>query len=236
MTKRFWKAAAAEVAANGHAISLDGRPVRTPGRLPLVVPSPRLAAAIVAEWNAVEGAVDPAAMRLTGLANASIERVAPATSTFAAGIARYAESDLLCYRAEAPQPLAERQAAAWNSLLAWAEGRFGIEFAITTGVMHVAQPPATVAVLSEEVAALDPFVLAPLSQVVTLTGTLIGGLALLEGAVDADALWTAAHIDEAWQAEQWGEDAEAARALAARRADYDAAVSFLSLLADSPQT
>ncbi|KQT31345.1 ATPase [Sphingomonas sp. Leaf412] len=221
--KRFWK----EVTVDGDGgVRLDERPVRTPGRLPLILPTRALADAVAKEWRGVGETVDPRAMPLTGLANAAIERVGAAT---AADLARYGDSDLLYYRADAPEPLVARQGAAWDPLLDWARTRYDVHFDVVAGVMHRAQPAATVARLADAVAARDRFALAALSQVVTLTGTLVGALALAEGAVDADALWRAAHVDEDWQAELWGADESAAAVRANRRRDYDAAVRFMEL-------
>ncbi|MEH3041782.1 MAG: ATPase [Sphingomonas paucimobilis] len=224
--KRFWQ----EVAVTSEGgIALDGRPVRTPGRLPLVVPFTALAEAIADEWRAVEETIDPRAMPLTGLANAAIERIAPDAPAFAGGIAVYGGSDLLCYRAK-PGPLADRQAAIWDKVLDWARTRYGVDFNVTDGVMPVEQPPLTLARLREAVVALSPWELAPLSPIVSLTGSLLLGLAVVERAIDADSAWAAAHVDEDWQAEQWGEDALAAETRAARRADYRAAIRFLDLI------
>ena len=224
--KRFWN----EVSVEDGAIRLDGRPVRTPGRARLAVPYPRLAEAIAHEWRAVGETVDPRAMPLTGLANAAIDRIAPHTSAFAAGLARYGESDLLYYRAESPEPLIDRQRAAWDPLLDWARRRYDVHFEIATGVMHRPQPAATIVRLAEAVAARNPFELAGLSSIVTVTGSLVAALALLEGGADAETVWTASQVDEAWQAEQWGEDPLATRARDAHRADFDAGARFIELL------
>lgn len=224
--KRFWT----DVEIADGAILLDGKPVRTPGRLPLVLPTPALAAAVADEWRAVSGEIDPRAMPMTGLANAAIEPVAADRARFAAALARYGESDLLCYRAEGPPPLVERQAAAWEPLLDWAQARYDVHFAVTAGVMHVAQPAATIARLGEAVAALDTFTLAGLSPVVSLSGSLVAGLALIEGAADADTVWAAAQVDEAWQVEMWGEDWLATETRRLQRAEFDAGVRFLGLL------
>lgn len=224
--KRFWKDVA--VTPEG-GIALDGRPVRTPGRLPLVVPFPTLAEAIADEWRAVGETIDPRAMPLTGLANAAIERIAPDAPTFAGGIAVYGGSDLLCYRAE-PGPLAERQVAAWDPVLDWARERYRVEFVIADGVMPVEQPPRTLARLREVVVALSSWQLAPLSPVVGLTGSLLLGLGVVERAIDADTAWRAAHVDEDWQVEQWGEDALAAETRAMRAAECGAAIRFLDLI------
>lgn len=227
--KRFWQDVTVAAEGDGYVISLDGRAIRTPGRLPLVVPSLALAETIAEEWRAVAGEIAPAAMRLTGLANAAVERIAPDPAPHIAGIAAYGESDLLCYRADGPEPLVVREAAAWDPLLAWATARYDVHFEVTQGVIHRPQPPATVARLTEAVMARDAFALAALSPIVSITGTLVGGLALDEGAIDAAALWEAATVDETWQAEIWGEDTQAAQSLAAKRTEYDAAVGFLGL-------
>lgn len=228
--KRFWKDAAAVPAEGGHDIHLDGKPVRTPGRVSLTLPSPALAEAIAEEWRAVGETIDPRAMPLTGLANAAIDRIAPDPAAFAAGLAKYGESDLLCYRADHPLELQLRQQAAWDTLLHWARARYGIDPVTTTGVMHRPQSPETVARLAETVATRSPFELAALSPLVTVTGSLIAALALLEGAATSEDIWSAANLDEDWQVEHWGEDDLARKARTARRADFDAGARFLSLL------
>lgn len=228
--KRFWTEVGVVADAEGHAIRLDGKPVRTPGRLPLIVPTPALAEAIAGEWRAVSGDIDPRAMRLTGLANAAIERIAPDPGAFAAGLAGYAETDLLCYRADSPASLVARQATVWDPLLDWAGRRYDIGFTLTTGILHQPQPPATIDRLAGALASRDAFRLAALSPIVTIGGSLVAALALDEGVIDADSAWTATHLDELWQEEQWGEDDLATRARAARRGDFDAAARFLGLV------
>jgi chaperone required for assembly of F1-ATPase len=223
--KRFWKT----VTIVDGAIELDGRPVRTPARAALTLPTPQLAEAVAEEWRSVGEELDPRAMPLTGLANAAIDQIAPNPAPFAADLARYGESDLLCYRAELPEPLVARQAAQWDPLLDWARTRYDVHFETTAGIMHRPQPAATIARLQEVVAALDPFQLAALSPLVTISGSLVAALALLEGAADRETVWRAAQLDEDWQAEQWGEDELATRAREVRRADFDAAVRFLRL-------
>ena len=228
--KRFWKEVSVEPEGDGWGIRLDGRPVKTPARAPLTIPTEQLAGAIADEWRAVEEAIDPRAMPLTGLANAAIDRVAPHQEAFAQGLARYAEADLACYRAEGPRGLVERQEQEWNRLLAWARQRYDVDFATTSGVVHVEQPPATVERLNHAVAALDPFRLAGLSPLVRVGGSLIAALAVLEKAVTPDQAWDAVSIDERWQLEQWGADPEAEAALENRRRDFFAAARFLELL------
>jgi chaperone required for assembly of F1-ATPase len=230
--KRFWKTAEAVSRADGWAIELDGRPVRTPARELLVLPTEALARALAGEWAAVDEEVDPRALPLTGLANAAIDRVTPERIAFAEGLARYGESDLACYRAESPRELVERQEAQWDALLAWGRRRFDVDFRTTSGVVHVAQPQATVDRLAHAVAALDPFRLAGLSPLVTIGGSLIAALALLEGALTTEQAWEAVTVDDAWQLEQWGADAEAEAALENRRRDFFAAARFLELLGE----
>ena len=228
--KRFWEEVAVTREGEGHGIALDGRPVRTPSRAALAVPTTRLAEAIADEWRAVKGDVKPRAMPLTGLANAAIDRVAPDSRAFAAGLSRYAISDLLCYRAEDEGPLLDRQRAAWDPLLSWARERYDIHFEVAAGVMPIAQPRATLARLEEAMAARSAFELAALSPIVTVTGSLVAALALAEAAEDAATIWRAARVDQDWQEELWGLDALAEAATAAHRADFDAGARFLSLL------
>ncbi len=228
--KRFWT----DVTIAGGGVLLDGRPVRTPGRLPLVLPTAALADAVAAEWRAVDGEIDPRAMRLTGLANAAIERIAPNPGVFADGLATYAETDLLCYRTDEPAELAARQAAMWDPPLDWARARYDVHFTLATGIVHRPQPAATVTRLAEALGAQPAWTLAPLSPIVTLTGSLVLALALAERAIDPDAAWAAAELDATWQAERWGEDALAAEAAAGRRAEFDAAVRFLRLVSADP--
>jgi chaperone required for assembly of F1-ATPase len=228
--KRFYKEAASVAVDGGHAVHLDGRPVRTPARAPLTVPTLALGQAIAAEWQAQGETIDPRAMPMTGFANAAIDQVAPNAKIFAAGIARYGESDLLCYRADGPDSLVQRQAEAWDPLLDWARDRYDIAFRVTSGILPVSQPLETIARLDHAVATLDPFLLAGLSTIVTLGGSLVCGLALVERAADPDHIWAATELDELWQAEQWGEDSQAAARRAQRRADFDAAVGFCALV------
>ena len=225
--KRFY--GLAEVGPS-NVILLDGRPVKTPSRQDLAPPSDTLAAAIAGEWNGQVEKVDPRAMPLTGLANAAIDRIAPDPRAFASKLAEYAEGDLACYRAEGPSALVARQESSWDPLLAWARRRYDVDFVTTFGLMHVAQPPATVERLSHAVAALDPFRLAGLSPLVTIGGSLVAALAVLENAITPEEAWEAVSVDDRWQFEQWGADAEAQTAMENRRRDFLAAARFLDLL------
>lgn len=228
--KRFWNEVAAVEGPGGFGVTLDGKPLKTPARAALEVPTQALADAIAGEWNEAGEEVDPRRMPLTGLANAAIDHARTDPDRFAASIARYAENDLTCYRAEGPTALVERQAEAWDALLGWARRRYDVDFATCSGVIHVAQPAETVRKLSHAVAVLDPFRLAGLSPLVTIGGSLVAGLAVLEEALPADAAWEAVSLDERWQLEQWGSDAEAEAALDARRRDFLAAARFLETL------
>jgi chaperone required for assembly of F1-ATPase len=228
--KRFWKDVAVVEEQAGFAILLDGRPVKTPARAPLSAPTEALAEAIAEEWRSVGETIDPPAMPLTGLANAAIDRVAPGKAAFAEGLTRYAESDLTCYRATGPQELVAVQETAWDALLGWARRRYDVDFTTTEGVTPVVQPPATVERLSHAGEALDAFRLAALSPLVEIGGSLVAALALLEHAITPLQAWDAVSIDERWQVEQWGADAEAEAAIENRRRDFLSAAQFLELL------
>jgi len=225
--KRFWKDAAMVEVERDFGLTLDGKSLKTPARAVLIVPTRALAAAIAAEWNDSADTIDPRAMPMTGLANAATDR---AGGEIAAGLAKFGESDLTCYRAADPTPLVDRQAEAWDALLDWARRRFDVDFATCSGIIHVPQPPETIRRLGHAVHALDRFRLAALSPLVTISGSLVAGLAVVEQAMPADAVWDAVTIDEQWQLEQWGSDAEAEAMLEARRTEFLAAARFVELL------
>lgn len=218
--KRFWSEVDVVAEAEGWAIALDGRAVRTPARAPLVLATEALAQAVAEEWAAQEGRVRPEAMPLTRAANSAIDKVAPQREAVVEMLAAYGATDLLCYRAEAPAALARRQAEAWDPLLAWARDALGAPLVATTGLVPVAQPDHALAALRGRIAAQDVFGLTALHDLVTLSGSLVIGLAAVEGARPADALWSCARLDEDWQESQWGRDAEAAEAAEARRWDF----------------
>jgi chaperone required for assembly of F1-ATPase len=229
--KRFWKTAnAAEAEGGGWEIRLDSRQVRTPARAVLVVPSRALADAIAEEWAAQPEEFDPRAMPLTGLANAAIDRMAADPDGFATGLARYAETDLLCYRAEEPPELVARQAAQWDPLLDWARERYDIHFELIGGIMHRPQPQATIERLTAAVHACDPLKMAGLSPLVTIGGSLVVGLAVLLEHIEAEAAFDITNLDELWQIEQWGEDYLARDLREAHKRDFLAAARFLTLL------
>lgn len=228
--KRFWKDVAVEREESGWTIKLDGRAVKTPARASLIVPTEGLANAIAEEWRSVDGTIDPGSMPLTGLANAAIDRVAPERQAFAESLARYAEADLACYRADGPRELIARQEKSWDELLGWARRRYDVDFVTTEELMHVAQPQGTVERLAHAVGALDAFRLAGLSPLVTIGGSLVAALAVLEKAESPEEAWDAVSIDERWQIQQWGADPEAEQAIESRRRDFFVAARFLELL------
>lgn len=228
--KRFYEAAEATRTSDGWAIALDGRAVKTPARKPLAMASRKLADAIAAEWAGQEGDIDPAAMPLTGLANAAIDQVAPCREDFAAEIAGYGETDLLCYRADSPAALSTQQCAAWDPILNWAAKRFDIAFETTTGIVHRPQPETTVARLKAATEAYGPFHLAGLSPLVRIGGSLVAALALAEKAFDEETVWAATTVDEDWQASHWGDDEDAIATRDARHREFSAGMRFLRLL------
>jgi len=227
LRKRFYSQAhVGEVGDDGFPLLLDGKPVKTPVRRALTAPTPALATAIAEEWNAQEAVIDPASMPLTRLANAVIDAVAGAMGPVAGEVAQYLGSDLLCYRAEAPAALTERQAQRWDPVLAWARDVLGARFVLAQGVMHVAQPSEAIAAVRATIPA-DPWRLGAVSAITTLTGSALLALALAQRALDAEAAWAAAHVDEDWQMSQWGSDEDALERRAYRRAEFDAAVAVL---------
>lgn len=228
--KRFWKEVAVVPQDGGWGVALDGRPMRTPHRAPLVVASTTLAEAIAAEWQAQGETIDPRAMPMTGLANAAIDLAAPGPVVFAEPVAAYAATDLFCYRDDRDAALQAEQVAAWNPILAWAEAQFGVEFIITQGILPVDQPPATVSALRAATLGHDPWRMTALTPLVTIGGSLVAGLACMAQAFHPEHLWDAVSLDQLYQERRWGVDAEAQAQRAAHKRDWDNAVRFLGLL------
>jgi chaperone required for assembly of F1-ATPase len=228
--KKFWKSAAVTPQDDGFTVTLDGRPLRTPARNALIVANSELAAAIAAEWDAQGEEVNPASMPITGLANATIDLVTPNAAEFAAPIAEYAVSDLLCYRDARDPILQAEQAAAWNPILNWAEAHFGIEFVITKGVLPVDQPEATIAALKSATMALPAAQLSPLAPLVTISGSLVSALAVIHKAFDAEEIWQAVALDDIYQEKRWGADPEGVKMLKQRHTDWHNAVRYLDLI------
>jgi len=231
--KRFWDNAAPAPEDMGWGVKLDGRAVRVPSGSALIVPSRALAAAIAAEWQAAGGEkggeMSYADVPLTRLAGTAQERIAPDPEPVILEIARYGETDLLCYRAELPEALAERQARLWQPWLDWAERRFGARLAVTTGIVHVRQAPSALAALAGAVAVFGPPQLAALGVAVPALGSLVLGLALADGAIDAHAASTAAMLDELFQEEIWGPDSAAQARRENVRTDIHHAATLMAL-------
>ena len=207
--KRSWKTVAIECQDAQHVILLDGKLVKTPAKATLAVPTHAMAEAIAAEWNAQKEKIDPRTMPNTRSANAAIDKVTPQKAEVAALIAAYGEDDFLCYRAPAPQELIERQKEAWDPLLSWAAEVLDAPLLTVEGVMHVEQPANSVINLTALVTAQTPFELAALHDLVSMSGSLVIGLAAQAGAFGNDDLWIRSRLDELWQIEHWGQDDDA---------------------------
>jgi chaperone required for assembly of F1-ATPase len=227
--KRFYRHAAPCAAAAGFAVALDGRLIKTPAKRDLVVPVAALAAAIAEEWNAQTAGLRPAAMPLTRLANITIDRDHLGREAIVRQTADYAATDLVCYRTADQPPLAARQRAVWQPLVEWAVLRYDAPLTVTAGVIPARQPEASLRAFGAAVAAQDDFALTALHAATTACGSLVIGLALVEGRLDAAAAFAASQLDESFQIEAWGEDAEAAERRRALAADIAAAERFLSL-------
>ncbi|MGI9382882.1 MAG: ATP12 family chaperone protein [Methyloligellaceae bacterium] len=230
LPKRFFKVARAERRGDGWLILLDDRPVRTPRKAELRLPTCDLAEAIVQEWSAQETVIDPATMPFTKLANTAIDRVRGREAEIVDEIVGFAGSDLLCYHADDPEELVALQAAVWDPVLAWMEERHGVRFKVGTGIVHVQQSEGSLLCIRELVGRLDAFHLTALHNMTTLTGSAILALAHAEGRLSADAAWAAAHVDEDWQISKWGEDAEATRRRERRRGEMMSSSKLLVLL------
>ena len=231
--RRFWTEVAVDEVAGGWAVRLDARPVRTPGRAEMVMPARGLAEAVAQEWAAQDSVLRPETMPLTRAVNSAIDRVAPDPAPVVAEIAGYGHSDLLCHRAPGPEGLVRRQAEGWDPLLDWAARELGVRLVPVTGVMPARQPAESLVALHGAVARFDAFGLTALGEAVALSGSAVLGLALAEGRASPAELWEIAQIDEVWQAEQWGEDAEAAATAALRQQAFERAAHMLALLRDA---
>lgn len=214
--KRFWQKAEVAQAEHGYAVTLDGRGVKTPAKTPLVVPTQALAQEIAAEWAAQQDRVNPATMPFTRMANSALDKVAPQHAAVADMLAAYGDSDLLCYRADSPAGLVDRQAAGWDPLLDWAEATYGARLVPVIGVMHHPQDPGALDRLTAQVHGQSAFALAAFHDLVSMSGSLVLALAVIRGERDPAEAWALSRIDETWQEEQWGVDEDAA-ALATRK-------------------
>jgi chaperone required for assembly of F1-ATPase len=229
--KRFYANAVVAEIADGFAVTLDGKPIRTPSGRQVVAPNREIADAIAAEWQAQQELIDPSTMPMTRFANSVITAVVDRVEAVTDDIAKYFQSDLLFYRAGHPEALVAREAAHWDPLLFWAADALGAHFILAEGIVHVRQPEAAVAAAR---AALpdDPWSIAAMHVITTLTGSALLALAFLRGVVDQDQVWAAAHVDEDWNSEKWGVDEEVAARRAVRLVDFRAAAVILRALHD----
>lgn len=229
LPKRFYEDVSVASDGDRIAIFLDGRPIRTPGKSPLAVPSRTLAEAIADEWRRQGDHIDPRSMPLTRLGNTAIDGVAPNKDAVIDDILAHARTDLLCYRATGPEGLLAKQAEHWDPVVAWARDGLGAPLNLTEGIVHVDQPESSISALAREIGKFDAFGLAGLHVMTALTGSALLALAVAGGRLSVDAAWAAAHVDEDWQISQWGEDEEAKTRRQARKLDFDAAVRLLEL-------
>ncbi|MBN8981652.1 MAG: ATPase [Rhizobiales bacterium] len=227
---KFYKDASVAEADGGFAVALDAKPIRTPGKKPLIAPSRDIAEAMAAEWNAQGEQIDPMSMPLTRLANSAIDGVADNTQAVVDDIAKYFGSDLLFYRAGFPEELIARQAQHWDPVLRWAADDLGAHFILTEGVVHVAQPDAAIAAAREKLPK-DVWPVAAMHVATTITGSALLALALKEGVLGPEQVWAAAHVDEDWNRDKWGADEEVEARRAARLRDFEAAALVIKALA-----
>ena len=232
---RFWTRASAEPVSDGWAVHLDAKPLLTPGKAPLVVPTAPLARAIAAEWDAIEGVILPETLHFTRFSNSALDRVTPRREHVIDDLAAYGTTDLLCYRAEAVSGLAGRQAEAWDPWLTWAAETLSAPLRTTTGLAPVPQPEASLAALRSAVADADSFVLAALHELVALSGSLVLGLAVRRRALQGESAWDHSRVDEMWQIERWGADDEAEAANGIKRRDFLNAERMIVLLGPTPE-
>ncbi len=227
--KRFWTTATVAACEGGFTVRLDARPVKTPGKNLLVVPTEGLARAIAAEWDAQTGLIRPETMPYTRGANSALEKVTPQFDEVVGLLAAYGGTDLLCYRATGPVELIARQNAAWDPVLDWAAVTLKAPLRSVAGVMHIAQDPAVAARLHTMTAALTPFQIAAFHDLVSLSGSLILAFAVTHGRLSPAEAWSISRIDETYQAEVWGVDEDAAALAESKRLAFHQAASFWTL-------
>jgi chaperone required for assembly of F1-ATPase len=228
--KRAYREVRVAPTGDGWSISLDARTLQTPGRAALALPKRELAAAIAAEWDAQSERIVPATMPLMRIAATAVDRVAPQRRQAIDEIVEYAGTDLVCYRADRPTALVARQSALWQPLVDWATLRFDAPLPVTTGVVPCTPSPAVVAAFRSAVELFDLWWLTALHGATTACGSIVIGLALAERRLDAEGAWQASQLDETFQIEQWGEDAEAAARRRELKRDIAATARFMDLL------
>jgi chaperone required for assembly of F1-ATPase len=229
LRKRFYTTSGVAPADGGFAVTLDGKPIKTPSGRVVAMPSRAIAEAVAAEWEAQKETIDPLTMPMTRFANSVVDAVVDRVDIVRDDIAKYFATDLLFYRAGHPEGLVAREAQHWDGVLFWAADALGAHFILAQGIMHVSQPEQAI-VAARDALPHDPWSVAALHVVTTLTGSALLALALHQGARDPDQVWRAAHVDEDFNAEQWGKDEEVIARRTARRLDFDAAVAILRAL------
>lgn len=227
--KRFWQKATVVDCAGGFTVLLDNRPVRTPAKAALEVPTLVMAQAIAVEWDAQEKLIDPRTMPVTRGANAAIDKIRTQRHEVVTLLAEYGDTDLLCYRAAGPEGLIQRQAAAWDPILGWAADHLGVRLSVGTGVMYFEQHPEALARMTEELVAHDDFALAGVHDLISISGSLVLALGVTKGRITPQEAWALSRLDEDWQISLWGEDEEAAQAAATKRAAFMDAAHFYAL-------
>ncbi|SFR59690.1 ATP12 family chaperone protein [Litoreibacter janthinus] len=229
--KRFWKETTADEVEGGYAVHLDGRPVRTPLKTPLIVPTLKMAEAMREEWDSQGEKIDPFSMPVTRAANAALDKVAVQHPEVVDMLAAYGDSDLLCYRAESPEELVAKQAEGWDPLVDWSATELGAPLQLRTGIMHLPQDPKTLSTLHGHVSGLDAFRLTAFHDLVAITGSLILALAVTRGRLDSRQAWDLSRIDEEWQIAQWGADDEAEAHAKLKKRDLMRSEAFFLLCA-----
>lgn len=224
LPKRFYETAGVAEIDEGFAVQLDGKPILTPARNRLSLPTRALAELIAGEWNAQEEEIDPVSMPVTRIVNTALDGVALDPQAVKEDILRFAGTDLLCYRADGPDALVLRQAESWDPILEWAHVALNARFVLAEGIVHAAQPKETIAALGAHLMAYEnPIVLAGLHSMTTLTGSALLALATAREEINAEQAWQAAHVDEDWNADQWGADQQALARRAHRWGEMQAA-------------
>jgi len=229
--RRTYKQVNVIATADGFGIALDGKPLSTPAGTPIIVPTECLAQAVAAEWAGQPDVLDLNRAPLSQIAGIALDRIAARRSDIRDELLAYAQTELVCHRAEGPPALVSRQQATWQPLLDWLAREFAAPLTVNQGVMANPQPPASLAALARAMALFDDFALAALSLAVAATGSLVIGLALATGEIDITGAFDAAELDATYQIERWGEDGEATKRRAQIRNDLAAAARFMALLA-----
>lgn len=230
LAKRFYKTVALEEQTRGYGLALDGRPVRTPLKQRLMMPTMALAEAVAQEWDGQEEHIDPASMLLTKLCNTALDRVGEERGRIEDEIVGYANADLLCYRAQGPVELVARQCKLWDPVLDWAADALGAKFQITEGIVHIEQDEACLSAFRRFVEEQSHHAVAGYHNAMTMTGSAVLAAATLRGHLTPEAAWSLAHVDEDWQIERWGEDEEEAERRERRRLEFFGVVEYLALL------